>query len=337
MPLGKDAGADEKRIWITWESQTRNLPMATAMNAKLFELDLAGPRFIRYSRLIVKTLSIFRRERPELIFAQNPSIVLACLAVIFGRMAGIPVVLDAHNAGIVPFGGSFSFLNRVAAWLVQAADLTIVSNEALARVVSNRGGSPFVLTDPIPNLEVSLTGSRVISLGGRRNVMCICSYAEDEPFDRIIEAARLLSEDIWIFFTGNPKLAKRSISGIPPNVIFTGFLTQEQYEQMLLRVDLVIDLTTRRDCLLCGAYEAVAAGRALLTSDTEVLRSHFSKGTLYTDNSSKDIARKIMDALEARGRLELEMKTLKEELIRAWESKRSDLQEKVSRLQANFG
>ena len=62
---------------------------------------------------------------------------------------------------------------------------------------------------------------------------------------------------------------------------------------MLLSVDVIIDLMTRQDCLAGGAYEAVAAGTPLIVSNSEVLRRQFSSGTLFTDNTSEDLARKI--------------------------------------------
>ena len=113
---------------------------------------------------------------------------------------------------------------------------------------------------------------------------------------------------------------------IPKNVVLTGYLPETEFICMLHSVDVIVDLTERENCLLCGAYEAVAVGKPLIVSDTEVLRKHFRTGVLYTDNTSKDLADKIEEALFNKNHLGMEIKSLREELNTEWQSKRHSLE-----------
>ena len=158
-------------------------------------------------------------------------------------------------------------------------------------------------------------------------VLFVCTWASDEPFVELIEAARLLGPGVTVFITGD-SLGRERVTGspLPENVVLTGFLEDAAYEALLRTSDLVIDLTTREDCLVCGAYEAMAAGRPLLVSDTRVLRSYFDRGTLYTDNRAADIAEKIRAALAQLPELTREMHALKEARGLDWEARRRTLE-----------
>lgn len=259
---------------------------------------------------------MFCIEKPDLIFVQNPSIVLSCFSVIYGKLFKIPVVVDAHNAGVFPFGGESVLGNRIAAYLFQRASFTIVTNQALAHHIETRGGRPIVLPDPLPDMPEPHALKR---LRGKHNVLFICSWADDEPYFAVIDAAKLIAKDTFIYVTGNSKgKEKRYAGSLPENVVLTGFLAEDYYIAMLHACDLVVDLTTRPDCLVCGAYEAVSAGKPLITSDSHALREYFSQGVLYTDNSSADIAEKIREGLARRMELAEAIQTLKEEKAAQW-------------------
>ncbi|MDH5767195.1 MAG: hypothetical protein OEZ38_14365, partial [Gammaproteobacteria bacterium] len=142
-----------KRIWITWEIQRRNRSMSKILNASLHELVFEAPAWRRYPVLIVKTVALIRKNRPEIIFSQNPSLVLAGLTVFVGKLLSIPVIIDAHNAGLFPLEGKIPLLNKIAAHINNQAYMVIVSNDKLKDYVQNRGGKAFVVPDPVPEIN----------------------------------------------------------------------------------------------------------------------------------------------------------------------------------------
>jgi glycosyltransferase involved in cell wall biosynthesis len=104
----------------------------------------------------------------------------------------------------------------------------------------------------------------------------VCSYADDEPISEVLEAAENLAGQVELRFTGNPARRERDWrQGAPSNVAFTGFLPRGEYEQELRDADAVMVLSTAENCLLCGCYEALAAKKPLITSDTSALRTYF--------------------------------------------------------------
>ena len=314
-----------RRIWITWENQRRNHTLSRVLGAKLFQFDLKLNRFERYPVALFKTLVTFIKEQPALIFVQNPSLVLSLFAVNYGRLFNIHVIIDAHNAGVYPFNGTKSWANRLAVHLFRLATFTIVTNNALAEHVKKNGGKPVVLPDPIPEFEYK--GEKRV-LKGNFNVLFICSWADDEPYIEVIKAANLLDKKTYIYITGNSKGKEKEFGDkLPVNVILTGYLKEEDYVEMLYSCDAVMDLTIRENCLICGAYEAVAMEKPLIISDTKVLREYFLMGAFYTNNTYTDIASKINMAVVEKERMKKEIKILKAKLISEWNREKGIFEE----------
>lgn len=309
-------------IWITWEIQRRNRSLSAALSARLVEITDDSSRIIRYLKSSFRTITALRKHKPEIFFVQNPSIVLATLALSYHMFTRTPLVVDAHNSGLFPAEGRSSLLNMLAKFIVRHTPVTIVTNSSLRDYVESIGGCAAVLPDPLPRIDC------VTDMNWDNdsfNVMFICTWAADEPFMEVINAARTLPEDIRIYITGKSK--KNNLPSHPPlpkNVILTGFINDEKFTSMLCNCDLVIDLTTRQDCLVCGAYEAISADQPSLLSDTPALREYFGKGALYTHNTADDIAKNILyarknidvlnrDVLEEKTRITMRWNAMMEE------------------------
>lgn len=319
------------RVWITWERQRRNRNLASALDADLYEVVVGAGRLQRYSIAASRTLRVLCATRPSMVFVQNPSMMLAALATLWGRLTRTPVVVDAHNAGVHPFEGAKAWANILTRAIFSAARLTIVSNPALAAYVERAGGRAFALPDPMP----SIGGSGSPAASGAAQVLFICTWAPDEPYLEVIEAARLLGDAVTVHITGRSHGRELAYGQpLPPNVVLTGFLPEPDYESLLRRSDVVIDLTTREDCLVCGAYEAMAVGRPLLLSDTRALRAYFDRGTLYTDNTAGDIAARVREALGRLPALEGEMVALREARAAEWSERIASLERELARIVA---
>lgn len=327
------------RIWLTWERQRRSRTLSAALGAELHELDYALPRLRRWSKSIAVTLRILARERPQLIFAQNPSLVLSLLVVWYGRLTGRATIIDAHNAGVFPFSDRHKWhqrllrplLQRIADHTMRLADLTIVSNPALGTYVEAVGGRSCALPDPLPSFPPQAAAER--SADRRPMVLFICTWAPDEPYQEVIKAAARLDPRIQIYVTGNSKGRERGvIEPLPPNLVLTGFVPEDEFVRLLHQADVVMDLTTFENCLVCGAYEAVAAGKPMVLSSTEALRAYFRRGAVYTASDAAAIAEAIGQALAAKEQLSRQVEELRSELAADWSRRQDQLEALLSGL-----
>ncbi|MEQ5834006.1 glycosyltransferase [Marinobacter sp. NFXS9] len=310
-------------IWLAWEGHTRSRSLATELEIPLHEIIIKGNKIKRYAISLYKTAKVVKRYRPEIIFFQNPSIVLSVFLVLLRPFHKAKLIMDTHNAGVYPLEGKNRALSWISCWLSRKVDLSIVTNESLAKEVGRRRGISYVLTDPIPNFFEYPRSSNELS--EETYVVLVCTWADDEPYMEVISAAKILEEHgITIHITGRPPKCVHEMSK-PKNVVLEGFVSHEDYLALISDATLLIDLTNRENCLVCGAYEAAAVGTPCIISETDISRAVFKSGYLYTSNSAADIASKIVIGLERNSELRKHLLSFKLEYSKNFSNKIKEL------------
>jgi|TARA_B100001057_G_C22850343_1_gene950718 glycosyltransferase involved in cell wall biosynthesis len=286
-------------IWVTWEHQTRNKSLSGLLGIPLHEIVSEKKGVKRYAESLLKTFQLIRSCKPDVVFCQNPSIVLGFFCVLVKKLLSFSLIVDEHNAGIFPLDGRNRVLNWVAQYIIRNADAVIVTNTSLANQCRSWCGNPIVVEDPLPDFAGQYSANLPVFSGLAREdrrpfeLLFICTWAPDEPYLNVLQAAEAFSsETLKITVTGNYN-GKLNVSELPDCVHLTGFLSKQDYVSQLANTDGVLVLTTREDCLNCGAYEAVSLLKPGILSDTSALRQYFSSGFLFTDNSVGDLIHRI--------------------------------------------
>jgi glycosyltransferase involved in cell wall biosynthesis len=252
------------------------------------------------------------RERPHTVFAEVPSIALGLVALLMSRLLGFKVVVDAHNA---VFENAETFPWPAAAiyrFIVRHADLVIVTNEAVAERARKLKGRPFILPDPVPGFEPGA------AVSGSNDVVVISTWAEDEPLQEILLAAGSIPDSLRMTITGKPKGKYGELAKQTAKINVPGFLPDQAYVSLLRNARVIVDLTTREDCLVCGAYEALAVGRPLVVSDTRALRSLLREGAVYCENQAASIAQAITFASHSEQEMSSRCSARRESYLREW-------------------
>lgn len=301
-----------KTIWINWESTCRRTKELCDYLGIVPDLIRAGrPKLFS---LIYLTVKLIYKQKPGLVIVS--SLRVALLAIVLRPIFRYSLVLDAHYSGIIPRSDRLFIVKSLYNFIHQHANLVLVTNVSHSEIVRRKGGNSLVLQDRIPSPPESISSPPAFGL---KKIVCICSYSHDEPIEQILEAARkLINENICFYFTGNSS-GRIDNKNLPHNVNMTGYLPEFEYWQLLHNANIIIDLTTRDDCLVCGAYEAAALCKPMILSSTKALRSYFTRGVIFTENFSDDIANKVRIALMSEKNLLLQVKELKQELEEKWE------------------
>ena len=235
-------------------------------------------------------------------------------------MHGARYVINSHTAAFLSPKWRWSL--KLHSFLSRHALTTIVTNNSLRDIVAGWGCDAFcarIYSRPVPTRH---------PLSARRGVQCAGSerYAEDEPLDRVFEAAARLP-DVSFYITGNSKrIAPKLMSVKPDNCHLTGYIPYEQYVGLMRQVDTVIDLTDRDHTLLLGAFEAVSLGTPLIISDWPILREYFSHGAVHVANTADAICEGIQQAKREHTTLRKEIALLRDELQNEWEHKHAQLE-----------
>ncbi|HEX4388424.1 MAG TPA: glycosyltransferase, partial [Steroidobacteraceae bacterium] len=151
----------------------------------------------------------------------------------------------------------------------------------------------YVCPDPLPDL--SGRGLDPVTVP-EKSVFLVCSYEADEPYEAVFAAfARLRERGYQLFVSGNYRRAQIDPARFPW-VRFLGYVSEAEYYSYLRACSVVLDLTTLEDCLVCGAYEAMAAGKPLVLSRTRALAQYFGAAVVLTDNTSEAIIANVEQA-----------------------------------------
>ncbi len=307
-----------KRIsFVSWKKgipRSRNLSRALGANDHYVEYFPDAPKIllpIRYLMQTIRTFILLIRDRPQVIIAMNPPLVLPLVCYWISKILGAKLVIDSHTGALI---GTWGRLLPIHRYLSGKALATIVTNCGLKQVIDSWGAEALVLEDRLPDLPVH----RATRLCNDSAVCVINSFSEDEPLDEILDAAGSMP-GYRFYITGKlPPDAGELISKKPGNVYFTGFVPDDDYVTLLNAVDVIMILVKTDHTMVCGAYESVSIEKPLITSDWPVLRRYFDKGTLYTDNSPADISRAVSEAIDRKEELGGQMKELKKELPDRW-------------------
>lgn len=326
---------DSQVVWFAWEDHRRSRELSRAFGAKYILLSLDRNRFVRYPVLAILTFFRLIVLRPKKVFCQNPSMVLALFLVAMRSMFGYILIVDRHSNFKFEHEHSnkikwrlFWFLSR---FTVRNADLTIVTNDPLREICERWGGRACVLPDRLPDMSIEngvVSSNIIINDTSSVNVMCVTAFGGDEPIDEIIESANLLGDCFQLYLTGRcGKYLKDKGSGFQPpeNVLFTDFISELEYKNLLKSVDVVVVLTTKDLILNCGAYEAVSAGKPLVLSNTDTLRSYFSPGAIFVNIAPESIAEGIRIAWSERETIVAELRELKFSIDASWRKRFTDV------------
>ena len=136
--------------------------------------------------------------------------------------------------------------------------------------------------------------------------------------------------DVQFHVTGNFRRADaRVLAAKPDNVRLTGFLPDPDYVGLILASDAVIALTTMDHTMQRGAYEAVYLGRPVLTSNFELLRRHFYKGSVHVDNTVESLVAGVRSMRDNLVRFRAEIKDLRRERLQDWKGIECDLRQLI--------
>jgi hypothetical protein len=306
---------------LTWFQHRRTKELCAGLDIELVVLatNLRGP--LRYLVLGARTVALLARRRPEVLLVQNPSLILAALGVVVRGVLSYQLIVDAHNEAVVPFMNRQRSVKWLSRWVIRKSDLTIVTNRQLAALVDGWGGRAFTLPDRVPSPPAT-TSTR--ALAGVFNVVLIATHAADEPIAEVLAAVR--GSDLQLYVTGDPRRLNSDLAaGALPNVRFMGFLQEEDYWALLRSADGIVDLTRMDNCLVCGAYEALALGKAMLLSNNAASIELFGRAAIFTNNTAADIRRGIEGLRLGRAQLEAEAERKRVELAERWSTSARDL------------
>lgn len=318
--------------YLAWAAfQRRQVSMADLAGFECVFMPLAYKgrshllRAAHYLALMVRTWRWLHTHRPRCVWLQLPQLpllwtVLAWRALFDRRLQ---VVADCHNSVFRPPWSTLPF----TAGLLARADLVLVHNDrvlAQALALGLPADRTRVLED-LPALPPPPGQAPPVpaAFAGRARpwVLFAGSYGHDEPVAEVLQATRELGQGVVAITgrLGNAAKHGHDIHDVPGNAVLTDYLPLPQFEALLVHADVVLALTRLDGIQLSVCSEAIGYGKAMVASDTPLLRALFGRAAELVDSAQpSDIVRGIRAAMQRRQALEQAAVALATERLQRW-------------------
>ncbi len=308
-----------KTAFLAWiDYHRRSDLLAQHLGATTYFIQHGAPgglikTAIRYLVQAWRSWRVLSKDRPDIVFVQNPPIFCVVVAALYAKRYGAEYVIDSHTG---------AFLSPKWRWSLRLHRL--LSSGALATIVHNTAQEQIVKPWGCRYLVMGFTPGRyppgdTYDLDGNFCVAVISSFRDDEPLGEVFGAAALMP-DVRFYITGDATRIQASLAARKPdNVLLTGYLSYDRYVGLLRGVDAMVVLTTGDHQLLMGGFEAVSLGKPLIVSDWPLLRTYFHQGTVYVTNTAEGISEGIRQAQRDLPVLQQAILALSAELHTEWE------------------
>lgn len=277
-----------KSLYFAWVSfQRRQLSMEDYFEYKSIFLPLkfTKNKFSKIFSYIINMLimiGMLIRERPSIVWLQIPQTFLIWPVLTFKFFTKICVIADCHNAMFRPPWNKVP----MGVKLLKYFDVVVVHNESQLQLAKEHGVPEAILVvlEDAPAVIEFIQKPSGIERYKKPWALFPASFADDEPILELIEAASNMPE-VSVFITGNLSKAHKvlDIDLLPDNVHLLGFLPHEEFNWLLRNSNVILALTKFDGIQLSVCNEAVGVQKAMVLSDTTLLRKMFPRGTVFVE------------------------------------------------------
>jgi glycosyltransferase involved in cell wall biosynthesis len=294
--------------WIAAHRRSSELATAFGLTSHFVRgtSDVLPFRYVQQWR---STREILLREKPEAVMVMQPPPFALYAAAWYCRRTGATLVGDLHTGAFIDPKWRWSVRSVMA--LLKRYGFAVVPNAELATWCREAGVDAYVCAAMIRPAATDTSRLDVT------RVLVPLTYSFDEPVDEILQAAVATPHLRWTLTGKAPDTVKRAA---PSNVEFSGFVSSEEYLRLRDEAALMVALTTAESTMQSVGFEALAAGKPLVTSPTRVLVDYFGESARYADANAASIAKKVDEAIRDAERLASGMAALRSAKIVAQEA-----------------
>jgi len=194
-------------VWGTPDQGPRSRVMADKLGIEAHFVYTSLPRGalyvpVKYSVQAVRTMFLLFRERPQVVWVQNPPLLAGLCVCFYCSLTGAGYVVDAHSEALLSRGWTAPPA-WIKSFLAQRAMTTIVTNERLKQMVSELGGRALIIRDVPTTFKVhtNYPVSDKFQRGADQHICC------RRAADQVLKAADDLA-GIQFYITG--KLGRKA-------------------------------------------------------------------------------------------------------------------------------
>jgi hypothetical protein len=293
-------------VFITWrvfQRRTESLASMLELEKKYYYYSWEDRTKLHKAwSYIIKTKSMLGdllRINPSVIIIQLPPTPIIYIISAYCRMTGSKYIADCHNAMLY----NSKWLNwPYAKYFLRRAEALLVHNEDVKTYAKSLNLSAITLRDPLPDMsnvcEPELLDHYKIIKGAY--IIVPWSFASDEPINELIKAASTIPQIKFVMTWFAEKLTLDIRNKMPPNLVLTGYLQDDEYNMVFAQAAAALVLSTREGTQPSGASEAISLEIPLIVSDLATTKKLYGDMPIYVKNTAEGIQEGVRKALDQR-------------------------------------
>jgi glycosyltransferase involved in cell wall biosynthesis len=248
---------------------------------------------------------------------------------VYCKLMSANYILDTHPPAF--YSKKWRWSVSILRYFAKYASINITDQERFKQLYETWGARAIILSKPSRLVRQSNI-NQILPPKGEMIVTVVNTFAPDEPLEPILRAAEQLP-NYYFYITGDTIYADRNIlTNKTKNVIFTGYLLNDEYWNQLEKSRVVMVLTTYPHSLLAGAQDAMDIGKPMILSKQPVLTEYFSKGVIFVENTTKGIVDGLLTFCEKELYLIQEVPELLLEKQAEWDENYMELLNLIGRI-----
>lgn len=261
---------------------------------------------LRYVVLFLKTVILLIQIRPDVVYAQNPSVFcpLSCLG--YCKIWNKKLIIDHHAVwSIKTFssGALSRIIGKLERYVVKRAYANTTPHALWARELERMGArNALTIYDYVAKKNVPRDLGIRSKYANRKEYLVLAPHG-GHPLERIENEAEAVGnmESTCLLISGPPSKLKTRVEKMHryPNVSYIGFLPMEEFERIKASIDLGLCITDEPYTLSHSLLEFAAYSVPSISSDQEAVRLLFGDSLVYTKSTDpKDIRGAIESLVE---------------------------------------
>ncbi len=323
---------NKKIILISWQSYNPHSQLlGNSFNAEIHYInDLIITRGLIWKIFFAadylyksfKTITIIISSHPGCVIVQNPVPIAVIISVSLKRILNFKVIADSHNGAFASPWGAFP-LHK---WALRNADIVTVHNYQLLEKLKNdktyTGINFKILNSKLSEFDKLKPAKR----NADPYFLVVSTFAGDEPMEILLEGIRLYkknnNDNVIFRLTGNFRKKNflyeeyKNDAGIE----FLGFVSNENYAQLMVNAMGVISFSTRDDVQQFALMETIGAGVPFISNNNQTNKALYGDKMVLVEITPDHIAAGIKHFLVNKERLNKDVVELKHTITSKWEN-----------------
>lgn len=280
--------------WAPFSDRLDELARAVGGERKNIQMGYL-PRYLaplKYLLFFGLTQAYLFRERPDVVYAQNPPAFCPLACVPYSKLTGKKLVVDHHNIwSVKAFGATrlSSLFRLVEKLLALFADVNTVPHTLWKEGLEEMGARRVLTVHDYLEKNMFRRNDAVRHRVAQSSLIGIASGHQGYPLERI-EVEAKSAEDIdgvTVAITGPPQRVGPRVEALGKlrNAKFLGYLPKAEYEELKASSDFGLNITDEPYTVNHVLFEYAAASLPTISTRRPEIEAVFGDSLVYVDRS----------------------------------------------------